>query len=78
MTALDRLRQEEVGTRHAAAVSIRIGTRTAFDAGVTTPGLLSVAALMSSILLCTAVIVLAAGRKDSRRSQVKPSASGGS
>ncbi len=50
----------------AAKVSIRIGKRTTFDASVTTAGLLSVGALVSGILLSSAVIVVAAGRKATR------------
>ena len=50
----------------AAKVSIRVGKRTTFDASVTTVGLLSVGALVSSILLSSAVIVAAAGRKAAR------------
>ena len=56
----------------AAKVSIRIGKRTAFDASVTTAGLLSGGALVSSILLSSAVIVVAAGRKDARRPLALP------
>ncbi len=56
----------------AAKVSIRIGKRTTFDASVTTVGLLSVGALVSSILLSSAVIVAAAGRKAARRPLALP------
>ena len=51
----------------AAKVSIRIGKRTTLEASVTTVGLLTVGALVSSILLSSAVIVVAAGRKATRR-----------
>ncbi|RYE96737.1 MAG: hypothetical protein EOO77_40405 [Oxalobacteraceae bacterium] len=56
----------------AAKVSIRIGKRTTFDASMTTAGLLSVGALVSSILLSSAVIVVAAGRKATRRPLALP------
>ena len=56
----------------AATVSIRIGKRTTFDAAVTTAGLLSVGALVSSILLSSAVIVAAAGRKPARQPLALP------
>ncbi|RKE45762.1 hypothetical protein C8J41_104135 [Sphingomonas sp. PP-CC-3G-468] len=56
----------------AAKVSIRIGKRTTFDASVTSAGLLSVGALVSSILLSSAVIVAAAGRKSARRPLALP------
>lgn len=57
---------------HAAKVSIKIGKRTTFDASVTTAGLLSVGALVSSILLSSAVIVAAAGRRATSRSPASP------
>ncbi len=56
----------------AAKVSIRIGKRTTFDASMTTAGLLSVGALVSGILLSSAVIVAAAGRKAARRPLALP------
>jgi hypothetical protein len=56
----------------AAKVSLRIGKRTTFDASVTTIGLLSVGALVSSILLSSTVIVAAAGRKAARRPLALP------
>ncbi|WP_093398878.1 hypothetical protein [Sphingomonas sp. OK281] len=56
----------------AAKVSIRIGKRTTLDASMTTAGLLSVGALVSSILLSSAVIVAAAGRKAARRPLALP------
>ncbi|MEG8056545.1 MULTISPECIES: hypothetical protein [Sphingomonas] len=56
----------------AAKVSIRIGKRTTLDASMTTAGLLSVGALVSSILLSSAVIVVAAGRKAARRPLALP------
>jgi hypothetical protein len=56
----------------AAKVSLRIGKRTTFDASVTTIGLLSVGALVSSTLLSSAVIVAAAGRKAARRPLALP------
>ena len=68
METPDRLERNKVGNGNAAAVSIRIGKRTTFDASVTTTGLLSVGILVSSILLSTAVVVLAAGRKTPRPS----------
>jgi hypothetical protein len=48
---------------HAADVSIRMGKGIAFDASITAAGLLSVGALVSGILLSSAVIVFAAKRK---------------
>ena len=56
----------------AAKVSIKIGKRTTFDASVTTVGLLSVGALVSSILLSSADIVAAASRKAARRPLALP------
>lgn len=56
-------RRAEPRAGHAAMVSIRIGERAAFDAGITSTGLLAVGALVSGILLSSAVIVLAAGRR---------------
>jgi hypothetical protein len=64
--------QNETRQAPAAKVSIRIGKRTTFDASVTTVGLLSVGALVSSILLTSAVIVAAAGRKAARRPLALP------
>ncbi len=67
MTDLDHVSTERRrGNGHAAEVSIRIGARTTFDAAVTSAGLLSVGALVSGILLSTAVIVFAAGRNAGR------------
>ncbi len=56
----------------AAKVSIRIGKRTTSDASMITAGLLSVGALVSGILLSSAVIVVAAGRKAARRPLALP------
>lgn len=56
----------------AAKVSIRIGKRTTLDASMTTAGLLSVGALVSGILLSSAVIVAAAARKGTRRPLALP------
>ncbi len=72
MTKLTRLKRHGTGNRHAARVSIRIGDRATFDARVTTAGLLSVGALVSGILLSSAVIVLAAGSKTPRRPPSQP------
>jgi hypothetical protein len=47
----------------AAGVSIRIGQNIVFDAQITSAGLLSVATLMTGILLSSAVIVAAAALK---------------
>ena len=44
----------------AATASIRIGRNVTLDAQITTRGLLSVGALVSGILLSSAIIVLAA------------------
>lgn len=60
-------RKRDVGNSPAADVSIRIGTRVKFHASVTSAGLLSVGALVSGILLSTAVVVVAAGRKGTKR-----------
>jgi len=56
----------------AAKVSIRVGKRTTLDASMTTAGLLSVGALVSSILLSSAVIVAAAGRKSAKQPLALP------
>ncbi len=56
----------------AAKVSIRFGRRTTLDASMTTAGLLSVGALVSGILLSSAVIVAAAGRKAARHPLALP------
>ena len=58
----------------AAKVSIRFGKRTTLDASMTTAGLLSVGALVSGILLSSAVIVVAvaASRKIARRPLALP------
>jgi hypothetical protein len=56
----------------AAKVSIKFGKRTTLDASMTTAGLLSVGALVSGILLSSAVIVAAAGRKAARRPLALP------
>lgn len=66
MKTVDTPHKRDVGNRHAADVSIRIGTRVKFDASVTSAGLLSVGALVSGILLSTAVVVVAAGRKGTK------------
>jgi hypothetical protein len=47
----------------AAEASIRVGQSVALDAKITSAGLLSVAVLVTGILLSTAVIVLAATRE---------------
>ncbi|WP_404710793.1 hypothetical protein [Sphingomonas sp. MMS24-J13] len=57
------IRRTEPRLGKAATVSIRIGERATFDAGISSTGLLAVAALVSGILLSSAVIVLAAGRR---------------
>jgi hypothetical protein len=57
--------------RDAADVSLRIGKSIAFDARITSRGLLSVGALVSGILLSTAVIVVAAKRKDFGRGSAR-------
>jgi hypothetical protein len=58
----------------AAGVSIRIGEKIAFDAQITNAGLLSVATLMTGILLSSAVIVAAAALKKKAGRPVAPSA----
>jgi hypothetical protein len=62
-TSIVPARQPEPPAGKAATVSIRIGERASFEAGITTTGLLAVGALVSGILLSSAVIVLAAGRR---------------
>ena len=74
MKNLDIAERRSIGHGHAAEVSIRIGTRTKFDARVTNAGLLSVGVLVSSILLSSAVIVLASGRTHKRRPLAPPPA----
>ncbi len=68
-THLDRT---ETRQAPAAKVSIRVGKRTTLDASMTTAGLLSVGALVSSILLSSAVIVAAAGRKSAKQPLALP------
>lgn len=66
MKTVDTPRKNDVANGHAADVSIRIGTRVTFDASVTSAGLLSIGALVTGILLSTAVVVVAAGRKGTK------------
>lgn len=63
MADLSPLSQRQAPAHAAAAVSIRIGQKVEFDARITSAGLLSIAVLMSGILLGSAVIVAAARRK---------------
>jgi hypothetical protein len=48
---------------HAAEVSVKIGKSVTFDAGISAAGLLSLGALVSGILLSSAVIVSAGKRR---------------
>lgn len=63
MADVSPLPQRQTPAHDAAAVSIRIGRKIEFDARITSAGLLSVAVLMSGILLGSAVIVAMARRK---------------
>lgn len=63
VTSIRPARLPEPRADKAAAVSIRLGERATFEAGITTTGLLAVGALVSGILLSSAMIVLAAGRR---------------
>jgi hypothetical protein len=60
----------EAGTDHAAELSIRLGAGVTIDARVTSAGLLSIGALVSGILLSTAVVVHVAGRKTTGRARL--------
>ncbi len=62
----------EARSRNAARLSIRFGKRATLDASVTTAGMLSAGALVSAILLSTAVVVAAAGRTGARRALAPP------
>ena len=72
MTIADQSGRPDARTRNAAKISIRFGKRATLDASVTTAGMLSAGALVSAILLSTAVVVAAAGRTGARRALAAP------
>ncbi|MEG8015523.1 hypothetical protein [Sphingomonas sp. 22R3R2A-7] len=72
MTIADQSGRPEARTHNAARISIRFGKRATLDASVTTAGMLSAGALVSAILLSTAVVVAAAGRTGARRALAAP------
>ena len=69
MAETSLLPQHQIAPRDAASVSVRIGKSVELDARMTSAGLLSVGALVSGILLSTAVIVLAARRNGKAQKQ---------
>jgi hypothetical protein len=64
---LENLELADLDKEGAIAVSLRLGQSVTLDAKATSAGLLSVGALVSSILLSTAVIVFVAGDVRARR-----------
>jgi hypothetical protein len=62
--------------RAAAEFSIRIGKRAAMEASITNGGLLAVGALVSGVLLSTAVVVFVAGRRTTKAAQARLPAPG--
>lgn len=62
MTQLDQVNRHEARGVYAAEVTIRLGRHAGLEGRVTSVGLLSVAILVSGILLSTAVIVGASKR----------------